>query len=305
MNTSSPAEARPVAVPAAPPEFWSLPQATVVGALKCSTAGLTSQEAAARLSRFGPNLLAQKRRTDTLTLLLSQFNSPIILLLMASAVLSFFLGEPVDASIILVIVIASGLLSFWQERGAADAVEKLLATVQVKATVLRDGKQVDLPIEALVPGDVVLLDAGDVIPGDCLILNSSDLFVDEAALTGETYPVDKAPGTTDSNAPISGRTNALFMGTHVVSGSGQAMVIYTGKGTEFGAISERLKYRPPETEFEHGLRHFGYLLVEVTLVLVLAIFALNIYFNRPFLELVPLRPGPRGGVDAPAPTRDC
>jgi Mg2+-importing ATPase len=267
-----------------PPEFWSLPQAALLDALKSSAAGLSSQEASARLARFGPNVLAQKRRTDSLTLFLSQFTSPIILLLIAASVLSYFLNEPVDASIILVIVLASGLLSFWQERGAADAVEKLLATVQVKATVLRDGKPVDLPVEQLVPGDVTLLDAGDVIPGDCLILQSMDLFVDEAALTGETYPVDKAPGVTDRAAAISARTNALFLGTHVVSGTATAVVVYTGTRTEFGAISERLKYRPPETEFERGLRRFGYLLVYVTLVMVLAIFALNVYFARPLLD---------------------
>ncbi len=249
-----------------------------------SSVGLTTAEADARLSQFGPNLPARKRRSSTLTLLLSQFNSPIVLLLLFSAGLSFFLGESVDASIILVIVLLSGFLSFWEERGAANAVDKLLAAVQVKATVLRDGKPVDLPVEQVVPGDIVLLDAGDVVPADCSIIEAKDLYVDEATLTGETYPVAKAPGSVSEDAPLAQRTNALFMGTHVVSGTARATVAHTGKDTEFGAISERLKLRSPETEFERGLRRFGYLLVEVTLILVLAIFAINVYFARPVIN---------------------
>jgi len=195
-----------------------------------------------------------------------------------------FLRDASDASIIMTIVFVSGLLGFWQERGAADAVEKLLAIVQVRAAVLRDGKEQEFSVEEIVPGDIVVLNAGDVIPGDCLILESRDLFVDEAALTGETYPVEKQPGTVPANATLSQRTNTLFMGTHVVSGTARAAVVYTGGKTEFGKVSARLTLRPPETEFERGVRRFGYLLMEVTLVLVIAIFAINVYFARPVLE---------------------
>ena len=127
-------------------------------------------------------------RSDVLALLLSHFKSPIILTLVFAAGLSFFLRDPVDACIILVIVLISGLLGFWQERGAADAVAKLLSIVKNKAAVLRDGSQQEIPLENVVPGDIVLLNAGDAIPADCLILESRDLFVDEATMTGETYP---------------------------------------------------------------------------------------------------------------------
>jgi Mg2+-importing ATPase len=252
--------------------------------LQTSHEGLTSAEAQERLARYGPNRLKAKSRTDALTLFVAQFKSPIIVILLFAAGLSLFLSDGVDASIILSIVLVSGLLGFWQERGATDAVEKLLAIVQVRAAVLRDGKEQEISVEEVVPGDVVVLHAGDVIPGDCLLLEAKDLFVDEATLTGETYPVEKQPGTLPAGMSLSQRTNALFMGTHVVSGTAKAVVVFTAGGTEFGKVSASLRLRPPETEFERGVRRFGYLLMEVTLVLVIAIFAINVYFARPVLE---------------------
>ena len=245
---------------------------------------MTSDEVQRRLLRYGSNLLKPKKKSDALTLLFAQFKSPIILILIFAAGLSFFLHNPIDATIILVIVLVSGFLGFWQERGAVNAVEKLYAIVQIKTTVVRNGDSKEVPIEEVVPGDIVFIKASDVIPGDCLLLESKDLFVDEAALTGETYPVEKSIGILPPETPLSQRTNSLFMGTHVVSGSARAVVIRTGKETEFGKVSERLKLRPPETEFERGVRRFGYLLMEITLVLVIAIFAINVYFARPILE---------------------
>jgi len=221
-----------------------------------------------------------------MALFLAQFKSPIVLLLLCAATLSLFLQDHADALIILTIVLASALLSFFQERGAADAVERLLAIVQTKTTVLRDGRPQEISVDAIVPGDVVILRAGDVIPGDCRLLDARDLFVDEAALTGETYPVEKAVSVLPPETPLSQRTNALFLGTHVVSGMAKAAVVYTGKDSEFGQVSERLRLRPPETEFERGVRHFGYFLMEVTLLLVLAIFAVNVYLHRPVLDSV-------------------
>jgi Mg2+-importing ATPase len=156
--------------------------------------------------------------------------------------------------------------------------------VQIKATVLRDGSPYEIPVEEIVPGDIVILNAGDIVPGDCLIDESKDLFVDEATLTGETYPVEKSVGVLAPETPLGQRTNALWMGTHVVSGSAKALVISTGKETEFGKVSERLRLRPQETDFERGIRRFGYFLMEVTLVLVIAIFAINVYLTRPVLD---------------------
>jgi Mg2+-importing ATPase len=182
-----------------------------------------------------------------------------------------------------VIVAFSGLLGFWQEKGAVDAVQKLLEIVRIKSTVLRDGKETDIPVEEIVPGDVVRLTAGSIVPADAIIISSRDLYVDEATLTGETFPVEKLEEVLPLETPLAKRSNSLFMGTHVVSGSASALVVNTGKNTEFGRVSERLRSKPEETEFEHGIRHFGYLLMEVTLVLVILIFAINVAFNKPVL----------------------
>jgi len=266
------------------PSFWNLSAEKVLDQLKSSPQGLSRQEAQQRLTQYGANSLKQKRQSPTLLLLLNQFKSPIILILVAAAILSSFLGDVIDTIIILVIVLISGLLGFWQERGARDAVTKLLALVQVKATVLRDGQSQDIPNQEVVPGDIVLLAAGDSIPGDCLILESKDLSVNEAALTGETYPADKLSGVLPKEVGLSQRTNTLYMGINAISGTAKAVVVQTGKQTEFGKVSERLKLRPPETEFETGLLKFGYFLMEVTLILVVLIFLANVYLKRPVLE---------------------
>jgi P-type Mg2+ transporter len=252
--------------------------------LGSSVAGLTANEARERLARFGANRLKAKSRAAPFTLLLGQFKSPIVLILIGAAILSIFLQDASDAAIILVIVLVSGLLGFWQEHGAANAVAKLRAVVETKVHVLRDGAEVMVSLEEVVPGDVVLLSAGAVIPGDCRLFEAHDLFVNEATLTGETYPVEKTSCVLAPETALARCTNAAFMGTHVVSGSGKALVVHTGRETEFGKVFQSLKLRPPETEFEHGIRRFGYLLAEVTFVLVLAIFAFNVYFHKPVLD---------------------
>jgi Mg2+-importing ATPase len=264
--------------------FWSVSAAEVLERLRATSKGLSSTEAQERIDKYGYNLIKPKKKSDALTLLLNQFKSPIILILLFAAVLSFFLRDATDALIILVIIFISGLLGFWQEKGATNAVEKLLAVVEIKATVLRDEKATDITVEEIVPGDIAILNAGDIIPGDCLIMESKDLFVNEATLTGETYPVEKVAGILPVGTTLSQRTNSLFMGTHVVSGTAKALVIRTGTETEFGKVSERLTLKPPETEFEHGVRRFGYFLMEITLILVIAIFAINVYFARPILD---------------------
>ncbi|MGD0036372.1 MAG: magnesium-translocating P-type ATPase [Bacteroidota bacterium] len=266
------------------PSFWSVSVTEMLQKLETTKDGLTGDEARQRLVRFGANLLKPPKRSDVLTLLLNQFKSPIILILFFATGLSFFLHDPVDALIILSIVLVSGMLGFWQERGASNAVAKLLSIVQIKAAVMRDGNSKEIPVEEIVQGDIVVLNAGDIVPGDGLVQESKDLFVDEAMLTGETFPAEKAAALLPAETPLAQRTNALWMGTHVVSGNATALIVRTGKETEFGKVSERLKLRPAETDFEHGIRQFGYFLMEVTLVLVVAIFAINVYLARPVLD---------------------
>ena len=284
--------------------FWSLSTDQVLQQTRSTITGLSRQDAKQRLSEYGTNRLKQKHKSSAFILLLNQFKSPIILILIVAAVLSIFLQDAIDAIIILTIVFISGLLGFWQERGASNAVEKLLALVQVKATVLREGQSQEIPNEEVVPGDIVLLSAGKNIPGDCLVLESKDLSVAEAALTGETYPVDKFPGVLPAETGLSQRTNALYLGTSVISGTAKAVVVHTGKETEFGKVSERLKLRPPETEFERGLSKFGYFLMEVTLILVVLIFVANVYLHRPVLESFLFSSGAGGRFDSPTAACD-
>jgi Mg2+-importing ATPase len=264
--------------------FWSMKTEDVFSHLKTGKDGLTQAEAKRRLQTYGNNVLKAGKSQNTFGLLISQFKSPILLILFFAIGLSFFLGDTADAVIILVIVLVSGLLGFWQEYGANNSVAKLLALVQVKASLIRDGSPLEAGVEGVVPGDVVILKAGSLVPGDCIVIESNSLFIDEATLTGETYPVEKEAGVFADETPLAQRKNSLWMGTHVISGSGKAIVIHTGKNTEYGKISERLKLKPQETEFEHGVRRFGYLLMEITLLLVFAIFAVNILLKKPILD---------------------
>jgi P-type Mg2+ transporter len=264
--------------------FWSVPASDLLAGFNSSETGLTSVEAKKRILNYGANRLKPQKRTDAFTLLIAQFKSPIILILIFATGLSLFLHNIIDASIIFSIVLISGLLGFWQEYSASNAVQKLLAMVQVTASVLRDGTEKAIPVEDIVPGDIIILNAGDIVPGDSLLLESTDLFVDEAMLTGETFPVEKDVSVLTVDTPLAKRLNSVWMGTHIVSGRAKALVTLTGINTEFGKVSERLKLKPLETEFEHGIRRFGYFLGEVTLILVVIIFGINVFLHRPVLD---------------------
>ena len=159
-----------------------------------------------------------------------------------------------------------------------------LKMVQIHCRVVRNGMEKECALEKVVPGDIVLLSAGDIIPGDSLLLEAKDLFIDEAAFTGESFPVEKSCGILPADTPLSKRSNSLFMGSHVISGKARALVIRTGKFTEFGKISDRLRIQPGETDFEKGIRHFGFMLMEITLILVILIFAINVILHRPALD---------------------
>ncbi len=263
-----------------PERFWSVPVDQIFDQLEASTGGLSSEAAHDRLAKFADSRLVSRRRTK-LSILLEQFDSPIIWLLFGSAILSFLVDDPTNGSIILVILVASGLLSYWQEWSADNAVAKLLQGIETTTTVLRDEKEQQIPSGDVVPGDIVVLSAGALIPCDCRIVESKDLFVDEAALTGESYPVEKSAETIAPETSLSQRTNSLFLGTHVVSGMAHALAVLTGRNTEFGRVSARLEQQPPETGFEKGLRDFGNLLIKITLVFVTCVFIIKVIFPPP------------------------
>jgi Mg2+-importing ATPase len=265
-------------------QYWSQPAPSLLAALHTTPDGLSTVEAGQRLENYGPNLLQAKEKASALRFFLNQFRSPIILILLFATGVSAVTQDWVDALIILAIVLGSALLSFFQEYSANNAAEQLRAKVTVKATVLRDGEPQQVPAEQVVPGDVVQLSAGSLVPADGILLEARDFFVNQAVLTGETFPVEKLPGEVASGAILTQRTNCVFMGTNVRSGSGRALVVQTGTTTAFGQIADRLTLRPPETEFERGIRRFGYLLTEVMLVLVLIVFAANVFFHKPVLD---------------------
>ena len=264
--------------------FWALPPDELLRELRTTGTGLSTADAEQRQAAYASAKLKPQRTAQPVRLLLAQFQSPIILILLFASGVSFFLAERSDALIILGIILASACLSFWQEYSAARAVVGLLALVQITAQTWRDGILREIPADGIVPGDVVHLSAGSSLPGDARLLDAKDLFVDEAALTGETYPLEKSAATIAPDTSLQKRTNSLFLGTHVVSGQARAVIVAVGKETEFGHIAHRMRLRAPETEFERGVRRFGYLLLEVTLLLVFAIFAVNVYLARPVLE---------------------
>ena len=220
-------------------------------------------------------------------LLLAQFTSPILLILVVATVLSMALGDLVDGMIIILILLASGLLGFWQEFRADAAVRSLMASVQVTAVVLRGGSQQRVPVDSVVPGDVVLLDAGNVIPADCRLVASDDLLVDESALTGESFPVEKdAAATVAADSPLSERITAVYLGTHVVSGSATAVAVAVGRDTELGHVSTSLSQKAKPTAFERGIGRFGGMLVWVMLALALFVLVVNWVSGRNWIDSV-------------------
>jgi Mg2+-importing ATPase len=241
-------------------------------------------EAALRLARSGPNRLRPDNALGNWRLLLGQISSPLQLILLFAALISAFLHEWVDALVITVIIITSSAISFFQEYRASRAVTALRARLAHMVRALRDGQQVTIPAETLVPGDLVLLSAGSLIPADGIILSARDCYVSEAALTGETFPVSKQPGPVEPTALLARRTNSVFLGTTVHSGSALFVVVHTGATTAYGQIADRLRLRPPETEFERGIRHFGMLLTQVMVVLVLIVFTTNVFTLKPPID---------------------
>lgn len=265
--------------------MWSLPAAELLRRQAASRDGLSRAEAALRLRQYGPNLPRRPERYPALRLLLRQLRSPITLLLLATTLLSAFAGETTDALIILVILLGSTGLGFWQENRTAGAIAGLFALIRLRARVWRDGALADLPVEDLVPGDVLALKAGDLVPADCRLLEASSLNVDESTFTGESFPAVKGVDPVAADSAVSARSCALFQGTHVVSGTARALVVATGARTEYGALAGKLEQARGDSEFERGVTRFGYLLLEITAALALTICAANIALQRPLLEV--------------------
>ena len=265
--------------------FWSHPENEILQHLNTREEGLTDEEATRRkISDTSVHL--QSPYKHDLILLFSQFKSPLVLILVMAVILSSVLGEYTNSIIILMIILSSGLVGFWQERRAQQATRTLLEMVQLKTSVLRNGSEKEIPTHEVVLGDIVILNAGDIIPADCRILESKDLHVNEAALTGESFPAEKEVGIMPINTDLNKRTNCVFQGTNVINGSAKVVVVALGNQTVFGALAENLQKQYPETAFEKGFKKFGYLLMKVTLVIALVIISLNVYVGKPVIDSV-------------------
>jgi Mg2+-importing ATPase len=245
--------------------------------------GLTAQEAEARLEQFGPNEPAAKQQNSFLSDLLHQFTNPLVLILLVAAIVSAFLGEKVDAGIIGVIVLLSAAIDLSQTYRSRQAIQQLQERVAPTATVLRGGEWKEIQRRDVVPGDIVRLSAGDLVPADSRLLIARDVYVQQAALTGESLPAEKEatgePASTKADA-----RNMVFLGTSIVSGTATAEVVATGPRTAFGDIAARLAARPEETAFDKGLRNFSRLIARTVLFLVLFLVVVSIARHRDALQ---------------------
>ena len=265
--------------------FWNISCQALQTQLGSTPDGINQLEAKRRATIFGPNSLKSKNEHSLIIMYLNHFKNPLVLILLVASGLSALTGETTSFVIIAFIILMSVTLDFFQEYRAGQAADKLKQSVSMRAKVLRDGVIKELLMEQLVPGDVVMLAAGDLIPADCRLLMAKDFFVNQAMLTGESYPVEKWVGEIIlANEDISQISNAVFMGTYVVSGMARAMVCRIGADAAVGKIADCLDTKSPPTAFELGTHSFGMLIMRLTVLLVLFVFLINAFFHRPFLE---------------------
>ena len=264
--------------------FWSRGAPALLAALDSDRRGLSSAAAARRLQAEGSNTLDDDPQGGAVRLFLHQFQSPLVLILVFGAVVSAFLRDWLNAAIIIVVVLGSCCLGFLQEFRASRAVQALRQRLALTIQVLRDGVEQTVPTRTLVRGDVVLLSAGNLVPADGLVLEGSDFLVSEASLTGESFPVEKQPGVLPADTPLARRTNVVYLGTSVRSGTASVLIVHTGERTAFGAVAQRLREAPPETEFARGIQQFGAMLLRVMVVMVLYVLIVNQALGRPWVE---------------------
>src|SRR5690242_7709610 len=268
-----------------PEEIWTAPIDRLLKRLATRGAGLTTAEVQSRLTRHGPNDAATVKRSPLWLQFLARFRNPLVIILLVASGLSAATGEVASFVIVVTIVTISMALDFVQEVRAQSAVEALRRSVAVKASVRRDGESLSVPIDQLVPGDIVELIAGDLVPADSRLLESRDLFVNQALLTGEPYPAEKHAGDAALGAENpAGASNAVFAGTSVISGTATIVVCRTGGRTALGHLATSLAEKPPATAFAVGIRRFGMLIMYLTVLMVLFVLVVNVSFHRPVLE---------------------
>ncbi len=248
--------------------------------------GLSAAEAATRLESFGPNTIAQAEQTPAWKIFLRQFKSPLVVLLVVAAAASFAFQEWLDGIAILVVVLINAIIGFYMEFQAGRSMAALKKMVAISAKVFRGGSLSEINIEMLVPGDVIYLEAGDMTPADARLYKSSQLQVDEASLTGESVPVEKAPAVLPADTPLAEQSNLLFKGTFVTKGNGWAVVVGTGMNTELGKIAHLVgTSEQAATPLEKKLEAFSGRLIKITIGLVVVIFGVGLIGGKPILEM--------------------
>ncbi len=261
------------------------PLQTVMERLRTSPKGLAAEDARQRLADIGPNEPARRRRGAILRDLLYFLANPLVVILLIASLVSAVLGEAINASIIAVMVVLSVLLNFVQTYRSQRAAERLREEVAPTASVLRDTQWIELTRRDLVPGDVIRLAAGDRVPADARLIETRDLHIQQAALTGESLPVEKVASDFPANAlQLAEAPNTVFLGTSVVSGTATALVVATGPATAFGDIAAQLSTAPPETEFQRGIWRFALLIMRTVMFLVLFVLLASFALHRPPLE---------------------
>ena len=266
--------------------FWTHTATELYQQLNTSANGLTETAANQKQLQGTDKIKIKKPWISDLILLLSQYKNPLILLLVFAVILSTVLGEYSESIIILIVLLLTGILGFFQERSAGRAVQKLRELVHNKASVKRDGIEKEIPVDEVVPGDIILLNAGDIIPEDCYIIQSNDLHVNESVLTGESFPAEKFAGDCKINAPLSKVTNAVFKGTSVINGTATVLAVNTGDKTILGKIGYSLQKEQAPTAFEKGITRFGYLLMYLTIVISVAILIINLSLGKPLFDSI-------------------
>jgi len=247
--------------------------------LHSSPGGISEKEARRRQKIYGKNQIKTKVKDSNLILLLGQFKSPFVIILLFACIFSYAMKDNIDSAIIFIIIFLSSILGFFQEKGARDTVRQLLKLSKPFIVLIRDSKERKVHFESLVPGDIILLKSGDIVPADCVLIEAKDLMVDEAILTGESIPVEKNPEAISEK-----RLNLVFSGTNVICGTAKALVVTIGKETEFGKISEKIAERAPRPAFQQNMIQFGLLLMTLTVTFMTAIFILNVLLKHPIFE---------------------
>jgi Mg2+-importing ATPase len=256
-----------------------------VAELGSGSGGLTEDQAERRLVEYGHNDALAPHRAALWRQIAARLANPLILVLLFASALSAWTGETASFAIIVVIILMSVVLDVAQQRRAESTVDTLRRSVGIRTQVVRGGQERTIAVEQLVPGDVVRLAAGDVVPAECRLLTAHDLFVNQALLTGEPYPIEKIAGDLPASTEgAADAANALFMGTSVISGTATAIVYRTGRATQLGGVARALAAQRPSDAFEHGIRRFGFLMLRFTVFLVLFVLAANVLFQRPWLE---------------------